>query len=71
MPAPTHHRPGPAYRGGVDFRLRWWAIVLPSAAFFVLLLLILNPVDAHTASVDPGLAHVLQSLRHTVLRQNP
>lgn len=33
---------GQAHRPGVETRLRWWAVVLPAAAFAVLLTLLLT-----------------------------
>ncbi|MBD0420972.1 hypothetical protein AB0L35_17660 [Streptomyces sp. NPDC052309] len=63
MPARTHTRPHPATRGGVDFRLPWWALALPTLAFVTLLLLILHPADAHAAAGDPGLTRFLERVR--------
>jgi hypothetical protein len=72
MPAHTHPRPGPAGRGGVENRLPWWAIALPSFAFAALLLLIVNPLGAHAAGGDLSLGHVLYSLfQHSVLHRTP
>ena len=71
MPARVHTRPHPTDRGGVEIQLPWWAIALPSAAFVGLLLLILNPADAHAASSRPALTHVVQSLQHSLLHQTP
>ncbi len=68
MSARMHTQPHPADRGA-EIQLHWWAIALPAAAFAALLLLILNPADAHAASSGPALTHVLQSLQHSVLRQ--
>ncbi len=56
MSAPTHTRPPQATRGGVDIRLPWWALALPVLAFVTLLLLILNPAEAHAAADEPALA---------------
>ncbi|MGA5728046.1 hypothetical protein ACPCI1_05295 [Streptomyces seoulensis] len=61
MPAPAHTRPHPA-----GTRLPWWALVLPVLAFVALLLLIMNPADAHAASGDPALAQILERARHLV-----
>ncbi|MGW2211430.1 hypothetical protein [Streptomyces sp. NPDC001781] len=61
MRAPAHTRPHPA-----GARLPWWALALPILAFVALLLLIMNPSDAHAASGDPALAHVLERARHLV-----
>ncbi|MEU3986230.1 hypothetical protein AB0F77_40290 [Streptomyces sp. NPDC026672] len=68
MSAPTHTRPHPAPRGGVDIRLPWWALALPALAFVVLLALILNPSDARAATGDPAVAQLVQHLRHVVTR---
>jgi hypothetical protein len=61
----------PADKGSADIQLSWWAIALPSAAFAILLLLILNPADAHAASSEPLVTQVLQSLKHLLLPQSP
>ncbi|MEV5018587.1 MULTISPECIES: hypothetical protein [unclassified Streptomyces] len=62
MSAPTYTRPPRATRGGVDSRLPWWALALPVLAFVTLLLLILNPADAHAATEQPAIAHLLERL---------
>ncbi|MER6633270.1 hypothetical protein ABT301_34490 [Streptomyces sp. NPDC000987] len=58
MPARTHPRPHPASTGGVDIRLPWWALALPTLAFVVLLAVVLNPTDAHAAAGDPVISHL-------------
>ncbi|MFF9375281.1 hypothetical protein ACF1BB_12135 [Streptomyces griseoluteus] len=63
MPVPAHTRPHPA---GAGARLPWWALALPVLAFVALLLLLLNPSDAHAASGDPALAHILERARQLV-----
>ncbi|MEU1055148.1 hypothetical protein [Streptomyces sp. NPDC005876] len=63
MPAPTQTSPHPASRGGVDIRLPWWAVALPALAFVTLLLLILDPADAHAAPAEPVITHLLERLR--------
>lgn len=68
MSAPTHTRPHPATRGGVETRLPWWAVVLPVLAF-VALLLILNPADAHAAGGDPAVGRLFERLQQIVLNQ--
>jgi hypothetical protein len=65
MSARTYTRPHPATTGGVDIRLPWWALALPTLAFLVLLALILNPSDASTGG-DPALSHLLERIQHTV-----
>ncbi|MGW5335737.1 hypothetical protein [Streptomyces bauhiniae] len=55
MPVPAHTRPHPA-----GARPPWWALALPILAFVALLLLIINPSDAHAASGDPALAQILE-----------
>ncbi|MFD4260644.1 hypothetical protein ACFWR9_24250 [Streptomyces sp. NPDC058534] len=62
MSAPTYTRPPRATRGGVDIRLPWWALALPVLAFVALLLLLLNPADAHAATEQPAIAHLLERL---------
>ncbi|MGV9790314.1 hypothetical protein [Streptomyces sp. NPDC003435] len=64
MPVPAHTRPHPA--GAAAARLPWWALALPILAFVALLLLIMNPSDAHAASGDPALAHILERARQLV-----
>ncbi|MCG7206130.1 MULTISPECIES: hypothetical protein [Streptomyces] len=68
MPARTHTRPHPATPGSVDIRLPWWALALPALAFVSLLLLILNPADAHAATGDPAVTHLVERVREIVSR---
>ncbi|GAB2884489.1 hypothetical protein GCM10027074_61320 [Streptomyces deserti] len=68
MSAPTHTRTHPATRGGVDMRLPWWALALPTLAFVTLLVLILNPSDAHAASGDPAITHLFERLQQVTAR---
>jgi hypothetical protein len=68
MPARTHSRPHPATTGGVDIRLPWWALALPALAFVALLLLILNPSDAHAASGDPAITQVFERAQQLLAR---
>ncbi|GAA3106052.1 hypothetical protein [Streptomyces echinatus] len=68
MPARTHPLPHPATTGGVDIRLPWWALALPTLAFIVLLALILNPSDAHAASGDPAIARLLERAQQLLAR---
>ncbi|MGW4565105.1 hypothetical protein ACWEN3_22675 [Streptomyces sp. NPDC004561] len=60
MPARTHSRPHPATTGGVGIRLPWWALALPALAFIALLLLILNPADAHAAGDGPAITLLVE-----------
>ncbi len=68
MSAPTHTRPHPASRGGVDIRLPWWALALPTLAFGVLLGLILNPADAQAATGDPAVTRLFEHLQQLISR---
>ncbi|MFI9805533.1 hypothetical protein ACIHEJ_14380 [Streptomyces sp. NPDC052301] len=68
MPARTPSRPHPATTGGVDIRLPWWALALPALAFIALLLLILNPSDAHAASGDPAIGHLFERVQQLLTR---
>ncbi|BBC37597.1 hypothetical protein SGFS_088910 [Streptomyces graminofaciens] len=66
MSSRTHTRPHPASTGGVDTRLPWWALALPTLGF-ILLLLILNPADAQAASGDPAISGLVEHIRQTLL----
>ncbi|MBM7438165.1 hypothetical protein [Streptomyces sp. HB132] len=58
MPARTHtrtHRPDT-----VDVRLPWWAVALPALAFAALLLLIVEPGQAHATAGDPAIGRLLE-----------
>lgn len=68
MSARTHSRPLPATTRGVDIRLPWWALALPTLAFVVLLALMLNPTDTQAATGDPVIAHFLERARELVVR---
>jgi type VI protein secretion system component VasF len=61
----------PRASASVEIQLPWWAIALPAIAFAALLLLILNPADAHAASGDPMVTHVLERIQETVFRTTP
>jgi hypothetical protein len=71
MSAPTHPRLHPATKGRIDIRLPWWALALPMLAFVTLLLLILNPADAHAAGGSPAITDVFERVQQTVLNQAP
>ena len=66
MSAPTHSPPHPATRAGT--RLPWWALALPALAFTALLVLILNPSDAHAATGDPVITHLFERMRQLIAR---
>ncbi|MEV0257895.1 hypothetical protein AB0H82_27005 [Streptomyces sp. NPDC050732] len=68
MSARSHTRRDPAQSGSVEIQLPWWAIALPAIAFAALLLLILNPVDAHAATGEPTVTHLLERIQALVLR---
>ncbi|GJF22352.1 MULTISPECIES: hypothetical protein [Streptomyces] len=68
MSAPTHTRTHPATRGRAEMRLPWWALALPALAFVTLLLLMLNPSDAHAAGGEPAIAHLLERVQHLTAR---
>jgi hypothetical protein len=69
MSAPTHTPPHPATGRGAETRLPWWALLLPALAFAALLLLILNPADAHAAGTDPVVGNLFERVQQIVLRQ--
>ncbi|RFU83092.1 hypothetical protein DY218_29610 [Streptomyces triticagri] len=71
MSAHTHTRsPAPA-KGSVDVTLPWWAVALPAIAFGALLLLILNPADAHAAGTDPAVADFFDRVRESAASMLP
>ncbi|MFG2311576.1 hypothetical protein ACGFS9_23370 [Streptomyces sp. NPDC048566] len=70
MSARTHTRIHPATSGRGDTRLPWWALALPTLAFVALLLLIVNPADAHATAGDPAVTHLFHHIR-TVLHTAP
>ncbi|MEV7236130.1 hypothetical protein AB0N06_19675 [Streptomyces sp. NPDC051020] len=62
MSAPTYTRsPRPA-SAGVEVRLPWWAIALPSVAFASLLLMMVGSGQAHAATDDPAIGQLLQRI---------
>ncbi|MFE9612277.1 hypothetical protein [Streptomyces sp. NPDC006012] len=67
MSARTRTRPRPATMGGLDIRLPWWALALPTLGF-VFLLLVLNPSDAQAATGDPGVTHLIERVQQLVTR---
>ncbi|WP_420705538.1 hypothetical protein [Streptomyces sp. NRRL F-5126] len=44
-------------------RLPWWAVVLPSVAFFALLMVAVNPSQAHAAGGGDVLARLVWQIR--------
>ncbi|QKW05754.1 hypothetical protein HUT18_04555 [Streptomyces sp. NA04227] len=64
MPAQTRpqHRPGDR----IEIQLPWWSVALPAIAFAALLLLLLNPADAHAASGGSGVTEVFGHLEQAV-----
>ncbi|MFJ5027602.1 hypothetical protein ACIQB5_05800 [Streptomyces sp. NPDC088560] len=68
MSARTHSRPHTAPTSVVDIRLPWWALALPALAFISLLLLILNPSDAHAAGGDPTITHLFERAQQLLAR---
>ncbi|GGT39642.1 hypothetical protein [Streptomyces chromofuscus] len=68
MPASTHTPPRSATTGRVDMRLPWWALALPALAFVALLTLMLNPADAHAASGEPAIAHLVERAHQLISR---
>ncbi|MFI7496904.1 hypothetical protein ACIBVL_00095 [Streptomyces sp. NPDC049687] len=70
MSAPTLTRPRPtAARTRVDTRLPWWALALPTLAFITLLVLILNPADAHATTGEPAITHLVERVQQLLARQ--
>ncbi|MDI3404947.1 hypothetical protein [Streptomyces cavernicola] len=66
MPAPAHPRATPERRGRSAAELPWWALVLPTVAFAVLLSLVLDPSDAHAVSGRIPFLDVLAQLRQAL-----
>ncbi|MFE3830612.1 hypothetical protein [Streptomyces sp. NPDC059092] len=69
MPARTHSRPySPVSSGGVDTRLPWWSVALPSIAFVVLFVLMADPGQVHAATAEPTVGRILEHLHLTLAR---
>jgi hypothetical protein len=68
MSAPTQTPPHPARRGGGDIRLPWWALALPVLAFVTLLMLILDPAEAHAATADPAITQLFERVQQLLAR---
>ncbi|HET6860484.1 MAG TPA: hypothetical protein VFH94_25730 [Streptomyces sp.] len=67
MAARAHIRSNPP-ASGVEMRLPWWGFVLPAIAFVVLLVLIAGPGEAHAASADPAVTHLMERIQQTLSR---
>ncbi|MFF9690921.1 hypothetical protein [Streptomyces sp. NPDC014623] len=59
MPARTPIRTHRPATDTAEVRLPWWAVVLPALAFAALLLLIVEPGQAHAAAGDPAIGRLL------------
>ncbi|MEV5984354.1 hypothetical protein AB0L85_04955 [Streptomyces sp. NPDC052051] len=70
MSARTPTRPHPATTGGVEIRLPWWALALPTLAFLALLALILNPADA-SAGGTPAVSQLLNHIQQALTQYTP
>jgi hypothetical protein len=68
MPAHAHTRSHVKATGSVDTRLPWWALALPMLAFVVLLLVIVDPAQAHAAGGDPAVGQFLDRIQQTLSR---
>ncbi|WPO74631.1 hypothetical protein [Streptomyces sp. KN37] len=71
MSVRTHTRRDPAESGSVEIQLPWWAVALPAIAFAALLLLVLNPVDAHAASSEPVVTTLIERIQALISRTTP
>ncbi|MFF4584834.1 hypothetical protein [Streptomyces sp. NPDC001388] len=68
-PALTRPRRPAAAPARVDTRLPWWALALPTLAFAVLLVLMANPSDAHAATGDPAITHLVERVQELLARR--
>ncbi|MFJ8886529.1 hypothetical protein ACIRJR_24375 [Streptomyces sp. NPDC102402] len=59
MSARTQTRTHSPAADGVEVRLPWWAVALPALAFAALLLLIVEPGQAHAAAGAPAIGRLL------------
>lgn len=66
MAAPTHSRPHPHLSRDTEARLPWWAVALPLIAFVALLLMIVNPAQAHAATSDAAVGRILEQIHRTL-----
>ncbi|KMS66877.1 hypothetical protein ACM01_44680 [Streptomyces viridochromogenes] len=68
MSARMHTPPHPASSGRADIRLPWWALALPTLAFITLLMLIINPSDAHAATAEPAITQLFERIQQLITR---
>ncbi|MFH0521238.1 hypothetical protein ACHBTE_29160 [Streptomyces sp. M41] len=68
MSARTHTPPHPASTGRADIRLPWWALALPTLAFITLLMLILDPAEAHAAPAEPAITQLFERIQQLITR---
>ncbi|MEV7001481.1 hypothetical protein AB0N62_27805 [Streptomyces sp. NPDC093982] len=68
MSARTHTPPQPVSTGRADIRLPWWALALPTLAFITLLMLILDPSDAHAATAEPAISQLFERIAQLITR---
>ncbi|MEU6737004.1 hypothetical protein ABZ929_28055 [Streptomyces physcomitrii] len=47
----------------IEIQLPWWSVALPAVAFGALLLLLLNPAEAHAAGGTTALTQLLERLQ--------
>lgn len=66
MPVRTLTRT-PTRRGQDDFRLPWWGLVLPMAAFAILFILVLHPFGARAGDGGPHGVGVVEKLGEAAL----
>ncbi|MFI2614434.1 hypothetical protein [Streptomyces sp. NPDC018584] len=71
MSVRTHTRRDPAESGSVEIQLPWWAVALPAISFAALLLLVLNPADAHAASSEPVVTTLIERIQALISRTTP
>ncbi|MEC4017754.1 hypothetical protein [Streptomyces sp. H27-D2] len=66
---PVAARTGGQRTGGVEIQLPWWAVALPAIAFAVLLVMLLNPGDAHAVDGSKPVAHIVRLVQQSGLYQ--
>ncbi|MFD9779794.1 hypothetical protein ACFWZS_19765 [[Kitasatospora] papulosa] len=62
MPARTHTRTHRPSADAVEVRLPWWAVTLPALAFAALLLLIVEPGQAHADTGAPVIGRLVERI---------